>query len=392
MRQIKDNISLASLIAKYTRGALSEKESMELEKWIASSESNNALFNKLTGNTLSNIKHRKTILESANKEMVWNKIESSLRKKKRTRIISVLQVAASILLIVGAFTLVLINKNPYSIMEKTSGKVVISKNLSPTLITSDGKAFSLDKKIKLSHQNVSILNNNKKLVYEKSTQAVKPVKATYNTIIVPKGADYKLQLADGTEVWLNSDTKLKYPSSFQGKNRKVYLEGEAFFDVTKDKSHPFIVNVNDVNVKVLGTSFNVNGYKDASEITTTLVEGKVKVESNVSKSSRIILPNEQLVFNTKSGDYIKQKVDTRLYTAWRNGRFVFCEESLEDIMRRLSRIYDIEVFYMHKEVKNLKFSGDLSRYKDIEKIFEMLEVTKKVKFSKKNNTVIIESL
>lgn len=392
MRKTKQNISLASLIAKYTRGSISEGEWVELHKWISASDSNKLLFERLTNNVVSNLKYRDNVLSSANKDMVWAKIESKLRKKKNAHIFNAIKIAASIIIVVGVFSVLMLNRNPYDRMENTIAVSESSSVVSPTLITSDGKAFSLDENIEISENNVVVSNAHKQLVYaaDKSTALANP-KTTYNTIVVPKGGDYKLILADGTQVWLNSDTKLKYPSNFNGAYRKVFLEGEAYFDVTKDKKHPFVVNVNGMNVKVLGTSFNVNGYLDSKDVVTTLVEGKVKVENIDKNTSRIILPNEQIIYSRESGDFMKSVVNTQLYTSWRNGRFVFCEETLENIMTRLSRIYDIDVFYMSKDIKQMRFSGDLQRYDDVEKILDMLEVTKKVKFNKNKNTVIVET-
>jgi ferric-dicitrate binding protein FerR (iron transport regulator) len=145
-----------------------------------------------------------------------------------------------------------------------------------------------------------------------------------------------------------------------------------------------------MQVKVLGTAFNVNAYTKSNDIITTLVEGKVEVRNEFFEKNDQLLPNEQFTFNKSNGKTVKKIVDTDVFTAWTRGRFVFENENLEEIMLRLERLYDIEVFFLNNAKRKLIFTGDLARYENIEEILGMLEVTQKVKFTIKDRSLMIE--
>ena len=227
------------------------------------------------------------------------------------------------------------------------------------------------------------------LKYQEQEQDNKKDYSIYNTVEIPKGGEYQLQLADGTKVHLNSMSSLKFPVRFTGKRREVELTGEAYFEVTKDAQHPFVVNMNGMQIEVLGTSFNVKAYESDSEMVTTLVEGKVKVKAINGRSEQVILhPNQQAQLNHQNGNIEVDEVDVSLYTAWKNGKFLFRDERLEDIMKELSRWYDIKVFYMNQSVKELQFSGNLNKYKDISSMLEMIQVTESVTVEVKGNIIV----
>ena len=289
---------------------------------------------------------------------------------------------------IGLSTFFLIN----SIPEKQINKIAhISPGKNKALLMRDkGEAIVLDDFIKLKENGLEINNTDGHLVYKDNSTKLAKEKISYNSIIIPKGGEYNLTLSDGSKIWLNSNSKLRYPTKFSGKERIVELEGEAYFDVSKNKGFPFVVKMNDIQIKVLGTSFNVNAYSEENEIITTLVEGKVQVNDRIRDQKEILAPNDQYRINKYNGNFTKTQVDTEIYTAWKNGRFVFQNERLEDIMIRLSRWYDVEVFFMNTESKNIKFSGDLTRYEDFNGVLEMIELTDKVKFSIKNRSVLVE--
>jgi len=183
-------------------------------------------------------------------------------------------------------------------------------------------------------------------------------------------------LPDGTKVWLNSSTELTYTVPFSGDERRVRLKGEAYFEVAQNKEKPFIVETDYQDVEVLGTHFNISAYPDDSNVFTTLVEGKVKVNSNANKQVKLLgylLPNDQLVLNKKNNGVYKLDVDTYLYTAWKDGRFAFKNESMESFFKKISRYYNVDVIIMDNSVKKINFTGDLPRYDDITKILNIIE-------------------
>ena len=201
---------------------------------------------------------------------------------------------------------------------------------------------------------------------------------------VPRGGEFAMKLSDGTMVYLNSETNLRYPVQFHGEERRVILSGEAYFDVTKSDK-PFIVEVDDYEVRVLGTRFNVQAYKGES-FETTLEQGSVEVEVN----ARVVLlkPGEQAVV-TEDGELSKQKVDVHRYTAWKDGQFVFDDERLEDVMNTVARWYDIKVFYRNPEVKDIRINGNISRYKDFSVLLEKIEKLEIVYFDIKENVITV---
>lgn len=200
----------------------------------------------------------------------------------------------------------------------------------------------------------------------------------YNTITTPKGGQYQIVLPDGSKVWLNAASYLKFPSTFARLvNRKVELSGEAYFEVAKDKAHPFIVESNKQTVEVLGTHFNISSYPDEQLIKTTLLEGSVSVNKSGTKESALLKPGEQLQLSSNNMEIVA--VDVQSEVAWKNGYFKFKDDRIEDIMQQLSRWYNIEVKYEGATTEEL-YSGRISRFKNISQVLNMIEDAQSVHF------------
>lgn len=211
----------------------------------------------------------------------------------------------------------------------------------------------------------------------------------YNTLTIPKGNDYHLMLSDGSVVYLNTSSRLRYPVRFSGKTREVELLGEGYFDVKHDPDHPFIVKTKDVAVKVLGTSFNVRAYQEEEAIYTTLVEGRVEVRNQ--QSEVILSPSQQAVCTPEGRNIDVQTVNTDYYVGWISGRFIFNNTRLDDILTRLQQWYNFEVFYEKEELKDLPFSLNIDKHKDFSHILNALERTERVRFSIKDKTVVVKN-
>ena len=215
-------------------------------------------------------------------------------------------------------------------------------------------------------------------------------KMEYNTIIVPRGGEYSLALADGTRIKMNSDSKLIFPHKFNGKERRVRLEGEALFDVEKDSEHPFIVETAKGDVHVLGTLFNINVYPDEDIVQTTLVEGRVVFKGKGMLQNVELFPGEQVTYNMKSGESHVEEVNTKVYVGWAEGKWLIEGKRLEDIMKQLSRWYDVEVFYKNPEAKELVFTGDLEKYDDCEVVLNIISMTTNVMFTIRDRAIIVQ--
>lgn len=210
----------------------------------------------------------------------------------------------------------------------------------------------------------------------------------YNTINVPYGGTYTVELCDGTKVYLNSGTTLEFPSRFDGKVRSVILKGEAYFDVARNVSKPFVVEVDEMKVKVLGTSFNVKSYVDEPGVYTTLVEGSVAILRD-GQPEKKIKPGEQAYYNKGVGTLSIAEVDVNEFTSWKDGLFYFKDIALEEILRIVSRWYDLEVFYMNQGAKSVIYSGKLPMYSSVEDVLRKFEISGDVRFELKGRTLTV---
>ena len=213
--------------------------------------------------------------------------------------------------------------------------------------------------------------------------------ARYNTLSVPRGCEFNVTLADGSRVWLNAGSSLRYPEAFTGVRREVVLEGEGYFEVERDERKPFIVRVDGMDLRVLGTSFDVKAYPDDGTIVTTLVTGKIAQHYSTVDTGIVLTPSRQSVFDRKSGRLRTQKVDVRDALAWREGRVVMKDARLEDIFRELSRWYDFDVVYTNPSLRDMRFYLHTTRYAEIDRILEHLQATRGVHFSRVDNRIYV---
>lgn len=214
----------------------------------------------------------------------------------------------------------------------------------------------------------------------------------FNELRVPRGGEYKLVLADGTQVWVNAESKLRFPVNFNGADkREVFLEeGEAYFEVTKNKVVPFIVHSGKMAIKVLGTSFNVNTY--SRQLKATLVEGHVQVDIAGNSKSLDLLPDQQASFDQQSGSLNKENVDVESYVAWKDGWMIFNSSELKDVMEQLGRWYDYNIVFESEALKQIHFGGKLRKYNEIGTLLAIIEKTGSVKIEVKKQTIYIKNV
>lgn len=213
-------------------------------------------------------------------------------------------------------------------------------------------------------------------------------KMLYSVLSIPRGGEYCLMLADGSQVWLNSETELRFPLHFSGDCREVYLKGEGYFDVKSDAAKPFIVHTEAGDVKVLGTAFNVSVYR-SDAIVATLERGAISYVGEDGEETRI-RPGEQLTYQSGGGEPLVREVNTRPYTTWKDHLFSFEEQRLDDIMEILARWYDFQVFFESEELKGLEFSGTLDKYSNISPLLELFELSGRIKFDVNKNTIVVK--
>ena len=353
---------------------LKEKDHVELLDEIA------AIRQKLSGQSYG---------ENGEEEFLY--LEKSIYDRKSRRMTLRWSIAASIILLVGLFVGRTISGVRDIHEEQELAKSVMQPGTSKAiLMMADGKEVVLEQGQNLNillNERVRVATSSQGIVYEEYGKGM--VTEEYNKLTTPIGGEYSLVLSDGTKVFLNADSELKYPVEFSDGKRIVDLKGEAYFEVHKDSLRPFIVRINGAEVTVLGTSFNVNTYGDDGQIYTTLVNGSVRVSSMKNKQEEILKPGMQSVMNVQSGLLTVRKVDVEPYVAWREGRFVFRAMTLDLIMRQVQRWYDFEVFYQNSELKDYEFRGVIKRDMDLDKVLSVIKATTNVDFEVKGKVITI---
>ena len=262
-----------------------------------------------------------------------------------------------------------------AILVLSSGEEVAMGNVAQQLEEKDGTSVVVSETGRISYE-----------AAEGNEVTAKDTTRVMNRLVIPRGGEFNLTLSDGTRVWLNAETELRYPVQFNGKERVVYLKGEAYFEVAKNKKKPFLVQVDDMAVKVYGTEFNVNTY---NKIETVLVTGSVSM--NQGGKEVLLKPNQKGVFDQVSGKITVADVDVLAYVSWKNGDFIFRNESLNSIMDKLSRWYGLEVLYQDARLQNVRLSGNLKRYKDVRELFVSFEKISDARFKVQGNKVIVSS-
>ncbi|MGY3054222.1 transmembrane sensor [Pedobacter sp. UYEF25] len=231
-----------------------------------------------------------------------------------------------------------------------------------------------------------VKTNTGEIIYNNLKNFADAKDLVYNTLSTPKGGEYQLVLPDGTKVWLNSASSITYPTAFTKKERRVKLTGEAYFEVAKNKDIPFYVNVHDTQIRVLGTHFNITAYDDDDETTTTLIEGSVQV-TKYNKQS-VIKPGQKAVTNKTSDQIVVSHANIEDAVAWKNGYFVFDDNDVSGVMKKIARWYDVTVVY-RSDVSNQKFGGTFYRSKSITELLQYLQKIGKVRFTIEGRRIIV---
>ena len=386
------------LIWNVLDGKASEGKIRELKSWMEESEKHREYFrqwkkiwNMTSGPTLS------TTRKQQEKERFLKSIHQSyVGKVRKRRIIHYWPVAASVVLLVGVFVGFALNE--WSQMKADQG-IAQTERIVPgvkaELILSTGERVCLAQRSEFIEgmkesgiRNDSLAGLNyvgAKIQGEEIGEEI-----VYNTMQIPVGGFYQLKLADGTKVWLNSLTRLRFPVTFAGEERKVYLTGEAYFEVARDSVHPFIVATDEgMEVKVYGTEFNVDTYRKGT-VKTTLVNGKVGIRVSATGEEMRLSPNQMALFTKATQSIQVENVDSYGVVAWKDGQFVFEDEPIEEIMERLSLWYDVKVFYANERIKKHTFTGIITRFADISDVLHLMEETAAVEFRIQGDTVTVK--
>ena len=380
MKKIHYLIKVAGLIVKNISNQINSEEKENLSSWKNESGKHEKLYNKIVD--WDNFQERNKVYESFDAEKAWGQFSHKIDKpKSRVRVMSILKYAAAIALplLLGGVIFYYLSGRQDNIPQQMASINPGTKNA--IIVLDNGRTINLeDEQLnQLIEKDGSVIRNKKGELSYSDVKSKRAKKQLQNTLAVPRGGEYKLVLSDGSKVFLNSVSKLSYPVVFDKNKREVSLEGEAYFEIARDESKPFLVNINGMKIEVLGTSFNVKAYNDDNEIYTTLVEGKIKINIEESDNEWILVPDQQAILEKNSNNVVVREVDAQQFIGWRNGIYSFTNQPLEEIMKTLSRWYNFEYEFTNEAIKNIRFEGGLNKYEDIYPILEIMQSTGKLK-------------
>ncbi|MCT1524515.1 FecR family protein [Sphingobacterium hotanense] len=388
---------LKYLIQKHKDNTLTETELQRLKEFIHTQEFD-SVFDQATEELF--LEHGDSTVDVDSKQL-YNNISREIhpRKKQPYRLrnwlyISTASVAAAILLFFYLNPSILSKSTEEAALAKQEKMAILPGGAKAKLVLEDGKIVDLanlsaDTTLQLAGYKI-YKNAKGELTYTLTDTKIASA-GLYNTIVTPKGGEYNLQLPDGSKIFVNASSTIRYPLQFDREKREVELDGEAYFEVKQmvqnNNSIPFIVKTREQTLKVLGTSFNINSYSDRIE--TTLVEGKVQL-SYPNKKGGLLTPNQQSRYHSSQGSFDIKDVDPFYTIAWKDGNFAFENTSLSTVMKDLERWYDVEIEYRGNFSK-IRFSGTISKYESIDKVLRAIELTGSVKFKIEERRIIVMS-
>ncbi len=378
------------LIIKKLNNQLSSEEEIIFTEWYNSDTRHREYFNKIRKTQYKNF-------EPLERKLAWSLVSRRLNLKKPIPYRK-LAIVASFIALIGLVSYFNLNKyNSASICEPTYepeiATILIEQGKGKAILTlGNGTDVVLTNK---GYQNQNIKSNGSELIYDSYNSDSVEEEIVYNYLSVPRGGEFFVQLSDGTKVWLNSDSKLKFPVKFIGNSREVELVyGEAYFEVSSSILHQgasFIVRNQNQTIEVLGTEFNLKAYIEDKSIVTTLVEGEVSLWNSEMTNVKYLSPSQQATFSLKTNKLNIEIVNTNDATAWRNGILRFQNKSLKDIMFSLSRWYDLEVDFEDSAIEQQKFNGIFRKTQEIENILESIQKTEVATFQKDGKKIFVKN-
>ncbi|WP_270593853.1 MULTISPECIES: FecR family protein [Butyricimonas] len=383
-----DNEKIKRIIVKSVLGTLTEEENFVLEEWFQENDRNRVLYQKLSSTV--ELKHKYKQYENIDVAGAFRRNQRRLYQNVPNRVLKrILPYAAVVLLLFGGVFCFLMNRSG-EVREEVPVALSAGGKYAE-LILANGQKVDLHEgmEMKLRERSSNIQVKGNVVYYEENKDSV--TLGEYNMIRTPLGGEYSLTLADGTKVWLNAMSELRYPVAFGEGVREVELKGEAYFEVEKNEGKPFIVKTDEFNVRVLGTSFNISAYLDSPLAHTTLCSGHVRINDRTNPGKEVdILPGEQLLFHRDNREMSVREVDTDVFVSWREGFFQFDNNTVEEVFTILQRWYNIQVFYANVEVRQELFTGKLPRFDNLQIIIDLIERVSDLKIEVRGKMIYID--
>ena len=383
---VKNDITVIRLILGHWAGKLSEPEKKELDNWLAQSEKHRIYFQKWCDDERQNELLSKIGCYDPGEG--WQQVvrKRNMRRNRRWWLVA----AASVAILFGGLAVYRYSKIPVSLPLASEETSLYPGKRMARLITPSGETVLLDTLRQTDTQQMKLHNDQGRVVIQAACGDANGDQPVYHCLEVPRGGEFSFLLPDSTTVFLNAESRLRFPDRFvPGSERIVYLSGEAYFDVKRDPRSPFLVCLEHSAVKVTGTSFNVKAYPDDTNEATTLISGTVSMGIGTTEQWIVLKPGEQGYYDATRKTLLQQTVDVNYYTAWKDGVFAFYRQPLEEVMKTLGCWYLFDTHYQNEALKSILYTGKINRHASIREVLHTFELMDELTFDIKGKEVIV---
>ena len=383
---VKNDITIIRLILGHWAGKLSEPEKKELDNWLAQSEKHRVYFQKWCNDERQNELLSKIGCYDPGEG--WQQVvrKRNMRRNRRWWLVA----AASVAILFGGLAVYRYSKIPVSLPLASEETSIYPGKRMARLITPSGETVLLDTLRQTDTQQMKLHNDQGRVVIQAACGDANGDQPVYHCLEVPRGGEFSFLLPDSTTVFLNAESRLRFPDRFvPGSERIVYLSGEAYFDVKRDPRSPFLVCLEHSAVKVTGTSFNVKAYPDDTNEATTLISGTVSMGIGTTEQWIVLKPGDQGYYDATRKTLLQQTVDVNYYTAWKDGVFAFYRQPLEEVMKTLGCWYLFDTHYQNEALKSILYTGKINRHASIREVLHTFELMDELTFDIKGKEVIV---
>ena len=383
---VKNDITIIRLILGHWAGKLSEPEKKELDNWLAQSEKHRIYFQKWCDDERQNELLSKIGCYDPGEG--WQQVvrKRNMLRNRRWWLVA----AASVAILFGGLAVYRYSKIPVSLPLASEETSIYPGKRMARLITPSGETVLLDTLRQTDTQQMKLHNDQGRVVIQAACGDANGDQPVYHCLEVPRGGEFSFLLPDSTTVFLNAESRLRFPDRFvPGSERIVYLSGEAYFDVKRDPRSPFLVCLEHSAVKVTGTSFNVKAYPDDTNEATTLISGTVSMGIGTTEQWIVLKPGEQGYYDATRKTLLQQTVDVNYYTAWKDGVFAFYRQPLEEVMKTLGCWYLFDTHYQNEALKSILYTGKINRHASIREVLHTFELMDELTFDIKGKEVIV---
>ena len=383
---VKNDITIIRLILGHWAGKLSEPEKKELDNWLAQSEKHRIYFQKWCDDERQNELLSKIGCYDPGEG--WQQVvrKRNMRRNRRWWLVA----AASVAILFGGLAVYRYSKIPVSLPLASEETSIYPGKRMARLITPSGETVLLDTLRQTDTQQMKLHNDQGRVVIQAACGDANGDQPVYHCLEVPRGGEFSFLLPDSTTVFLNAESRLRFPDRFvPGSERIVYLSGEAYFDVKREPRSPFLVCLEHSAVKVTGTSFNVKAYPDDTNEATTLISGTVSMGIGTTEQWIVLKPGEQGYYDATRKTLLQQTVDVNYYTAWKDGVFAFYRQPLEEVMKTLGCWYLFDTHYQNEALKSILYTGKINRHASIREVLHTFELMDELTFDIKGKEVIV---